>query len=275
MSRPSLFMLLPKFDFELSGKANTQHLAHYNKVRVAQDWVELGFNLKFDRYGCAKDTPQRTPYYWGSLFEPTPDELAAFRSGKRCISSVNELFDFFIAGVGFDEFIDHPKHYQDYCYGLLASNKGESLEALKHFEAAKSAAPLESRYLEKYYAFSISLGHADVIKEELAYYSKNIESAIHSGRYDEWIKLLLAFKFHEEAAAVTLRVSELFDSAVSEGYARNLHQTADYSFLVSKRQQFRKKVFKWSNSKRYALLFSALKGLGNVDWLVEDPDLSA
>lgn len=267
MYEQKLFKLEPKFDVTLNTKVHMQYLPYYLQIRTYQDWVGLGFSLKLDKYGIAKQTAQKLPYEWCGLSDPDPVEVVAAKTLKRHVASPFCLLDYVRLGISYDEFVPHPEHYRYYCDGLLAAEAGAVERSIALLHKAVEADPGNAHYADKYYCFRVDAGDVSAVDEELVYSSGKASSIIHAGRYDEWIKLLLKQKLYGKAAEVTIQVSELLDKAASGLPVNGLHPAADVPFTIYKREQFRAQICKWQNAKRYSLMFKALNELGVPDWL--------
>jgi len=168
------------------------------------------------------------------------------------------------AGVPFDDFVSHPQHYRDFCLGALAHERGEDDEAMEHFRQALAADPGEVHYASKFYGLRVASGDVSAPAQELDYFANSVDSMVHSGRVDEWAKLLLKHKNYAETARLLRRVAELLEAKIAGHLPKGQYSGDSTSFVAYKRDQFRKKLASWANSTRYAPLMAEIERQGGL-----------
>jgi tetratricopeptide (TPR) repeat protein len=219
-------------------------LPYAETVRRASAWTALGFHVKLDSYGFPlRETS--SAYSFSIARESDPLIAEAIRTGKKAVCHPLHVFDYVLEGCDLSEFVELPEDVKAYCQGSLLRINGRPEEALPLLEKAVRLNSDEVRYGEAYYPLRLSLGDISSIEEEFVCFERDMDSVIHTGRFEEWMKALIAVGQYRYAAEIVARVdaaiSRLADGTVTARYYGQ--QKPDwYSY---KREQFIKKAQKF------------------------------
>jgi hypothetical protein len=118
-------------------------------------------------------------------------------------------------------------------------------EALSHLHKAVTLNPNEVRYFEVYFPLRLQLGDLSAIHEELQYYEYDMDSAVHSGRFDEWLKMLMKAQEYELAKTVITATELALRDLVSGRITARLYGAQKSSWYEYKLEQFQKKAQKY------------------------------
>jgi hypothetical protein len=218
-------------------------LRYAETVRRASEWIALGFAVQLDEYGLPMHSPKST-YTFFIARENDPFIAAAIRTGKKAIKHHSHVFDYFLIGCDLSEFVDLPEDVRCFCRGNLLRIKGRLVDGLPFLERAVELNPSEVRYREIYYPLRLALGDLSVIEDELAYFERDIDSVIHSGRFDEWIRVLIANGEYQYANAILARVGNAISKLANGTATAQYYGQQKADWYVYKKEQFAKKADK-------------------------------
>lgn len=269
------FELSPEgFTHPLNSSKHAPFLGHYGRIRTFDEWVSAGFDIGRDKLGRITQRKGRGLYRFVRVWGHETATQEAIATGKRYVFHFFPMLDYVRAGVPFDDFVSHPLHYRDFCLGALAQDRGEVNAAIEYFRQALVAEPGEVRYAEKFYELRVATGDVSAPAQELDYFANSIDSKVHSGRVDEWIKLLLKHQDYPEAARLVRRVTELLEAKIAGRLPKGQYSGDSISSVAYVRDRFRKKLASWTNSRRYAPLMSEIKCQGGLPQAAPNPTVS-
>ena len=219
-------------------------LPYAETVRRASAWAALGFPVKLDSYGFPlRDSS--SAYSFSIARESDPLIAEAIRTEKKAVRHPLHVFDYILVGCDLSEFVELAEDVKAYCRGNLLRINGRSEEALPLLERAVRLDRDEVRYAEVYYPLRLLLGDIACIEDEFACFELDMDSIIHTGRFDEWMKALIVvgqYRYAKEIVArVDVAISRLVDGAVNARYYGK--QKPDW--YAYKRAQFVKKAEKF------------------------------
>lgn len=265
MNLPDYWELCPDgHTHPLGGAKHAPFLAHYGRIRTFDEWVSAGFEIGRGKDGRITQRKGRSLYGFERVWGREAPEREAIATGKRHVTHFFPMLDYVRAGVLFDEFVSHPQHYRDFCLGALAQERGEVGDAIEHFRKALAADPDEVRYAERLYGLRVAAEDAAAPAEELAYFTNEIDSMIHSGRVYAWVALLLKNKDYAEAARLVRRTAQLLEEKLAGRLPKGRYSGDSTPFVAAKRDQFRKKLASWSGSRKYAPLMAEIERQGGL-----------
>ncbi|ENS3374126.1 hypothetical protein ACEZ7K_003609 [Salmonella enterica] len=258
----SHYILCSGYSTLLSDKKASKYLPYYGRVMSSAEWGLLGIEVKTDKYGIPVRPKIGAPYYFRRVISYSEAEKEAIATGKRLYSNEQTLVDFARMDISFDEFVSHPFHMENYALAVLAWEASDLVLATELFKVAITDSPENVTYKQKYFAVRLENDDLTAISEELTFFSRDIDSLIHSGRFDEWLKKLFIYKQYSFAANLVLKVDGLFGQVLAGELAKGYYGTQSPDFVSHKRDQFREKVKKLCNSSRYSPFKNALEDVG-------------
>lgn len=219
-------------------------LPYLATVRKASEWLKLGFDLELNEFG----RPIRNTggdYEFSTIRENDGVIVDAIKTGKKALRHPLPVFEYFQAGCSLSEFANLPKDVEEYCLGNSLRLEGKAQEALPHLHQAVTLNPQEVRYFEVYFPLRLSLGDLSAIPEELQHYRNDMDSALHSGRFDEWIKILIKAEEFELARATISATESALQDLVNGRVSARLYGKQKTTWYENKLTQFHKKAEKY------------------------------
>lgn len=256
------YVLHFSYSMSLSDKKVSKYLPFYERVMRPAEWESVGLKVKTDRYGIPVRPKISSGYYFRRVTSYSEAEREAIATGKRLYVNETTLVDFARMDIPFDEFVSHPYHMENYALAVLAWDASDLELATELFKAAIKDSPENVTYMRGYFAVRLENDDLTVINEELTFFSRDIDSLIHSGRFDEWLKKLFIYKQYSFAVNLVLKVDGLFGQVLAGELAKGYYGTQSPDFVSHKRDQFREKVKKLCNSSRYSPFKNALEDVG-------------
>lgn len=219
-------------------------LPYLETVRRTSEWKRLGFRVELDEYGFPVRGGGDEYEFW--VAREREEVIAdAIRTGKKALRHPVAVFSYVRAGCELSEFANLPEDVAAYCTGNMLRLTRRLEEALPHLQRAITLNPREVRYFEAYYPVRLALGDLSAIREELEFYRNDMDSAVHSGRFDEWIGLAIGTQdfllAKDVISAARTALQNLVDGrAVARLYGRQKPAWYEY-----KKEQFEKKAKKY------------------------------
>jgi len=259
-----MLLLSPNFKYALTDTRHRPYLAHYARVRPLDQWQALGFQVAMSKTGLVEQTGGENLYEFRRMWRTVAQEQEALSTGKRVVDHFFPMLDYVRAGVPFDEFVSHPSHYRDFCLASLAMERGDVDTAITGFQQALAGDPDEVRYAERYFELRVARGDMQAPADELAYFSNEVDSMIHTGRVYEWVKLLLAGGRVTDAAAVLRKTAHLLEESIAGRLPKGRYSGGEKSYVAYKRNQFRKKLDSWAAMRKYKALMAEVESQGGL-----------
>ena len=228
----------------LVSEAPKKLLPYLDTVRRASTWKALGFPVKLDDYGYPSRGISKT-HDFSLARESDPLIADAVRTEKKAVRHPLPVFEYVLAGCDLSEFVDLPDDVKAYCQGNLLRVNGKPEQALPLLEKACHLNPDEVRYGEVYYPLRLALGDLSSIQDEFTYFERDMDSIIHTGRFEEWIMALIAAEDYSSAKQLISHVDAAL-SRLAEGSTTARFYTAQKpDWYAYKREQFIKKAEKF------------------------------
>lgn len=163
---------------------------HADKIKTADDWIQLGFDLHLNSYGLAGNKPD-DPCKFFRLRKLDSVQVASIELDKKPFKHFNQLLSHVHAGASYEDFVGITEDAKYFVDGMLSIDREQFREAAIYLHAAVSLNPDETSYRPPYYAARISSGDLTAIEEEFSFLQYDMDSAVHSGRFDIWLNKLI------------------------------------------------------------------------------------
>lgn len=240
LSDPYL-ILLPRC---LVSEAPKKLLPYLDTVRRASAWKTLGFSVKLDDYGYPSSDSSKT-HDFSLARESDPLIADAIRTEKKAVRHPLLVFEYVLAGCDLSEFIDLPDDVKAYCQGNLLRVNGKPEQALPLLEKAVNLNPDEVRYREVYYPLRLKLGDLSSIQDEFTCFERDMDSVVHTGRFEEWIKALISAEDYSSAKQVISHVDAALSRLAEGSTTARFYTPQEPDWYAYKREQFTKKAEKF------------------------------
>ena len=220
--------------------ASDELLPYLATVRKTSEWARLGFKVNLNEYG--RPVREDTKEYRFSVARERDETVAdAIRTGKKAVRHPLTVFQYVQAGCSLNEFANLPEDVAEYCMGNTLRLAGNLAEALPHLQKAITLNPNEVRYFEIYFPLRLHLGDLSAIPEELQHYKNDMDSAIHTGRFDEWIKLLINAQEYELARNIISATESALYDLIKGHVSVRLYGAQKLNWYEHKLHQFNKR----------------------------------
>ena len=218
-------------------------LPYLETVRKASEWEQIGFKVNLNEFGLP--IREGGNNYVFSVARVKDKVVAdAIKTGKKALRHPGAVFEYVQAGCALSDFANLPEDIE-YCMGKTLRPAGDLEEALPHLHNAVTLNPNEVRYFEVYFPLRIQLGDLSAIREELHHYRNDMDSAVHSGRFDEWLKVLIKAQEYDFAKNVISATESALYDLVKGRVTNRLYGTQKSSWYEYKLEQFQKKAHKY------------------------------
>jgi tetratricopeptide (TPR) repeat protein len=214
-------------------------LSHAETIRSANAWATLGFSLGLDSDGIPSIDSSRG-YFFCQVFDNDPVTVEAIRTEKKAERDPLLVFEYILAGCVFSDFVELSEDVKAFCRGNLLRVNGKPAEALPLLERAFKLNPDEVRYAEIYFALRLSLGDLSSIEDEFTCFERNIDSIIHSGRFEEWMKALITAGEFSRAKQIILRTEAAISRLADGKVTARFYSQSKPEYYAYKREQFAK-----------------------------------
>ena len=213
-------------------------------VRKASDWRLLGFSVDLDQYGFpVRDRASDCKF---SIARENDSVIAdAICTGKRAVRHPLAVFEYFNAGCELSEFANLPDDVAAFCKGKVLYIAGKAAEALPYIRNAVELNSNEVRYREIFYPLRLQLGDMSAIDEELNHYQSDMDSAIHSGRLDSWLKYLIDLADYDGARRILSVAMSSLQNLIDQKTTARLYGQQQRSWYEGKKEQLNKIAYKY------------------------------
>lgn len=219
-------------------------LPFFETVRRISEWQALGFQIKVDEYGLPKRGLSKD-YDFFVAHENDKLIADAILTGKKAINHPLPVFQYVRAGCDLNDFCNLPNDVEAFCRGNLLRINGQLEQALPFIEKAIQLNPNEVRYREVYYPLRHSLGDLSAIFDEFSCFENDIDSLIHLGRVEEWIKSFISIGDYSSARQIILKVDIAIGNLADGSVTAKFYTRQKHDWYAHKRDQFNKKSEKY------------------------------
>lgn len=219
-------------------------LPYLEIVRKASEWLKLGFKVELNDFGRPVRV-KKSDFYFSSVRENDEVIVDAIKTGKKALRHPLPVFEYFQVRCSLSEFANLPKDVEEYCLGNSLRLEGKLQEALSHLHQAVTLNPQQVRYFEVYFPLRISLGDLSAISEELLHYKNDMDSAVHSGRFDDWMKTLIKAEEFELVRVTISATESALQDLVNDRVSARLYGKQKNTWYENKLTQFYKKSEKY------------------------------
>ena len=236
--------------------ADARIIAHADKIKTAEQWQELGFDLELNSYGLATNRPDH-PCRFFKIRKLDPLQEESIRLDKKPFKHHNQLISHLRAGCTESDFVGVTEDARYFVSGLNSIQNSEFREAAIYLHAAVSLNPYEVGYRTPYYDARIKAGDLSGIEDEFSFLQNDMDSAIHSGRFDLWLDTLVKANELDRAEHLLLVVESELSLLCQAPSANRVYGAQSQHWYELKKAQFLKraaiyerKILRKRNSKQ-------------------------
>ena len=218
-----------------------KYVQYLETVRQFSAWKEAGFSIALDKDG--HPTRGRSKWFYFTRVKlDDPIITEAIKNDTKAITDANTVCYYLAVGCKFEDFVHLRDDVMAYAEGNILRTLGKLEEALPLLERACSLNPQEVQYRSVYYETRLKLGDISSIAEEFRYFQRDIDTIIHCGRFNEWIKVLILARdfvsIRDLLANTEVAISRLVNGKTTTKY----YTSQDHGWYEAKRNEFRKKA---------------------------------
>lgn len=199
--------------------ADAKTIAQADKIKTADEWQRLGFDIELNAYGLASNRPDH-PCRFFKIRKLDSLQQESITLDKKPFKHHNQLLSHLRVGCAVDDFVGVTEDARYFVDGIKSFGDSKFREAAILLHAAVSLSPQEVDYRTPYYNARIEAGDLSGIEEEFMFLKNDMDSAVHSGRFDIWLNgLINANEFDRAEHLLSSAKSEL--SLLCQGRSEN------------------------------------------------------
>jgi tetratricopeptide (TPR) repeat protein len=179
----------------------------------------------------------RAPLFKEELIE-SKEWAAAIEHKKRHVNVPNQVYILRLLSVPYDEISNLTEFYRLYTEGRLAIDCKDYTAAISCFKLALELTPNDVECTQLYSEARVKSKDLAVIKDGLAFYANDMDSAIHCGAAVSWLRLAIGSgKDYHLALNLTLRVIFGVEELIASKIDKTKRVYSGYSICFCKRKR--------------------------------------
>lgn len=219
-----------------------QILKYVDIVKPISEWYEIGLKPKKEKYGRWKAI-KRSERYFG-FYDANlnkKEHKVSLQTGKRItkkpyfIKALNEqgipLTDFAVYGEDLECFVK--------AVGFFDNQEFEN--AQKEIDKALALKRKED-YKELKVNIEIKLNNEQVVDEEFEKYKFDIDSAIHTGKFNDWLKVLINNNKYDKVIHFINQANKTLEKLISGEIEPKIYGKQSSDYYQYKKEQFNKNL---------------------------------
>jgi hypothetical protein len=219
-----------------------QILKFVDIVKPISEWYEIGIKPKKEKYGRWK-TIKRSERYFGfnDANLNRKEHKVSLKTGKRItkkpyfIKALNEqgiqLTDFAVYGEDLECFVRAVDFFDNQEFKNAQKEINNALE-LKRKED----------YKELKIDIEIKLNNEQVVDEQFEKYKFDIDSAIHTGKFNDWLKVLINNNKYDKVIDYINQANKALDKLISGEIEPKIYGKQSSEYYHYKKEQFNKNL---------------------------------
>lgn len=219
-----------------------QILKYVDIVKPISEWHEIGLKPKKEKYGRWKAIKRSERYF--SFYDANTNKKEhkiSLETGKRItikpyfIKALNEQ------GIPLTDFVVYGEDLECFVRAVDFFDNQEFEKAQEEIDKALELKRKED-YNELKIDIEIKLNNEQVIDEEFEKYKFDIDSAIHTGKFNDWLKVLINNNKYEKVIQFIEQANKTLDNLISGKIEPKIYGKQSSDYYLYKKEQFNKNL---------------------------------
>jgi len=219
-----------------------QILKYVDIVKPISEWYEIGLKPKKEKYGRLKAI-KRSERYFG-FYDAKLDKAShkiSLETGKRItqkpyfIKALNEQ------GIPLTDFVAYGEDLEHFVRAVDFFDNQEFKNAQKEIDKALELKRKED-YEELKVDIEIKLNNEQVVDEEFKKYEFDIDSAIHTGKFSDWLKVLINNHKYDKVIHFINQANKTLENLISGEIEPKIYGKQSSDYYQYKQEQFNKNL---------------------------------
>ncbi|CAM1342671.1 hypothetical protein [Tenacibaculum amylolyticum] len=229
-----------------------QILKYVDIVKPISEWHEIGLNPKKEiqgRWKAIKRSERYFGFYDANLNKK--EHKVSLQTGKRItkkpyfIKALNEQ------GVPLTDFVAYSEHLEYFIKAVTFFDNQEFENAQKEIDKALEL-KREEDYKELKVNIEIKLNNEEIVDKEFEKYKFDIDSAIHTGKFNDWLKVLINNNKYDKVIYFINQANNMLEKLISGEIEPKIYGKQSSDYYLYKKEQFNKNliyIFDFKNSE--------------------------
>lgn len=219
-----------------------QILKYVDIVKPISEWYQIGIKPKKEKYGRWK-TIKRSERYFG-FYDANlnkKEHKISLQTGKRItkkpyfIKALNEQ------GIPLTDFVAYGEDLECFVRAVDFFDNQEFEKAQEEIDKALELKRKED-YKELKVDIEIKLNNEQVVDEEFEKYKFDIDSAIHTGKFNDWLKVLINNNKYDKVIHFINQANKTLEKLVSGEIEPKIYGKQSSDYYQYKKEQFNKNL---------------------------------
>ena len=219
-----------------------QILKYVDIVKPISEWYEIGLKPKKEKYGRWKAIKRNERYFgFYDAKLDKPSHKISLETGKRItqkpyfIKALNEQ------GIPLTDFVAYGEDLEHFVRAVDFFDNQEFKNAQKEIDKALELKRKED-YEELKVDIEIKLNNEQVVDEEFKKYEFDIDSAIHTGKFNDWLKVLISNHKYDKVIHFINQANKTLEKLISGEIEPKIYGKQSSDYYQYKQEQFNRNL---------------------------------
>lgn len=219
-----------------------QILKYVDIVKPISEWYEIGLKPKKEKYGRWK-TIKRSERYFGFYDAKLdkPSHKISLESGKRITQKPYFIKALKEQGIPLTDFVAYGEDLEHFVRAVDFFDNQEFENAQKEIDKALELKRKED-YEELKVDIEIKLNNEQVVDEEFKKYEFDIDSAIHTGKFSDWLKVLINNHKYDKVIHFINQANKTLEKLISGEIEPKIYGKQSSDYYQYKQEQFNRNL---------------------------------
>lgn len=219
-----------------------QILKYVDIVKPLSEWYEIGIKPQKEKYGRWKAIKREERYF--GFYDANlkkQNHKISLETGKRItekpyfIKALNEQ------GIPLTDFVVYGKDLEGFVRAVDFFDNQDFVNAQKEIDKALMLKKTED-YEDLKVDVELKLNNEQVVDEQFEKYKFDIDSAIHSGQMNSWLKVLINNHKYEKVISFIGETNEILDKLIKGEIKHKIYGQQSADWYEYKKQEFNKNL---------------------------------
>ncbi|MNQ27229.1 hypothetical protein D3C85_404830 [compost metagenome] len=219
-----------------------QILKYVDIVKPLSEWYEIGIKPQKEKYGSWKAIKRQERYF--GFYDANlkkQNHKISLETGKRItekpyfIKALNEQ------GISLADFVVYGEDLECFVRAVDFFDNQDFVNAQKEIDNALLLKKTED-YEDLKVDIEIKLNNEQVVDEQFEKYKFDIDSAIHSGQINSWLKVLINNNKYEKVISFIGTTNEILDKLIKGEIKHKIYGQQSSDWYEYKKQEFNKNL---------------------------------